>query len=122
MLGILRQFGGRALGLGHARDVLALEVVLKLADLLAALDPALTNHFASLFSQFVQSGPVDGVVVAELNVTTHRLHELTGRNMLAQVLIEFQLLTSLGVNEGRDQLEEARNDPRHYEQTRVRKR
>lgn len=104
---ILRLFACGSLALGHARDVLSLEVVLELADLLATLDPALSNQLTALFGQFVQSGPVDGVVVAELNVTTHRLHELAGRNMLAQVLVELQLLTSLGVDERCDQLEEA---------------
>lgn len=104
---ILRLFTCGSLGLGHARDVFSLEVVLELADLLATLDPALANQLTTLFGQLIQSGPVDRVVVAELNITTHRLHELAGRNMLAQVLVELQLLTSLGVNEGCDQLEEA---------------
>lgn len=95
--------------LGHARDILALEVILKFADLLATLDPALTVCLASLLSQLIQCRPVSRVVIAELNITADRLHKMTRRNMLAQILVEFELLPGLRVDEGCDQLEKAPN-------------
>lgn len=106
---------GLNLGLRQARDVLALQVVLELADLLTTLNPAFTVSLTSLVSQLVQSRPVGCMVVAEFDITTHSLHELARWDVLTEVLIELELLSSIGVNQGCDQLEESPDDEGHYD-------
>lgn len=106
---------GLNLSLRQARNVLALQVVLELADLLTILNPAFTVRLTSLVSQLVQSRPVGCMVVAEFDITTHSLHKLARRNMLTEVLIELELLSSIGVNQGCDQLEESPDDEGHYD-------
>lgn len=100
--------------LGHTRDVLALQVVLDFANLLATLDPAVAVSFVTLPRQSVQGGPVNGVVIAEFHITTARLHQMAGRHMLTQILVELELLPSLRVNKGRDQFEESPHDEGHW--------
>ena len=105
---------GLNLSLRQARNVLALQVVLKLADLLTTLNPAFTVSLTSLVSQLVQSRPVGCMVVAEFDITTHSLHKLARGDVLTQVRIELELLASIGVNQGCDQLEESPDDEGHY--------
>lgn len=102
------------LGLRQVGNVLALQVVLKLADLLATLNPAFAVRLTSLVSQLVQSGPVGCMVVAEFDITTHRLHKLARRDVLTQVLIEPELLVSVRINKGCDQFEESSDNEGHY--------
>lgn len=99
--------------LSYTRDVLALQVVLDLADLLATLDPAIAVGLVTLLRQLVQGGPVDGVIIAKFHITADRLHQMAGRHMLTQVLIELEFLPSLRVNKGCDQFEESPNDEGH---------
>lgn len=106
---------GLNLGLRQARNVLALQVVLEFADLLTTLNPAFTVSLTSLVSQLVQSRPVGCMVVPEFDITTHSLHKLARRDVLTQVLIELELLSSIGVNQGCDQLEESPDDEGHYD-------
>lgn len=105
--------------LRQAGNILALQVVLELADLLTTLNPALTVSLTSLVSQLVQSRPVGCMVVAEFDITTHSLHELARWDVLTEVLIELELLSSIGVNQGCDQLEESPDDEGHYHRTLV---
>lgn len=88
--------------LRHTRDVFSLQIVFELADLLAALDPAFVVSRAALVGQLVQCEPVGRMVVTELDITTHRLHEMARWHVLAQVLVELELLASLRVNEWSD--------------------
>ena len=104
---------GLKFGLGQVGNVLALQVVLKLADLLATLNPAFTVRLTALFSQLVQSMPVGCMVVAEFDITTHGLHKLARRDVLTQVLVELELLSSIRVNQGCDQFEESPDDKGH---------
>lgn len=92
--------------LRRAGNILALEVVLKLANLLATLNPTLTLGFTALFSQLVQSGPVDKVVVLKLHITANGFQELLRRYMVTQVLVVLELFPGGRVNERRDDLEE----------------
>lgn len=108
-----------ALNLGHTRDIFALEVVLKLSNLFATLDPALAVGFTPLLGQLVKGGPVDGVVVFEFDLTTHGLHELAGRNVFAQVFVKLELLSGIWVDERRDQLEESPNEEGYCEVMKV---
>jgi hypothetical protein len=104
---------GLNLGLRQARDVFTLQVVLELADQLATLNPAFTVSLTALFSQLVQCRPIGCMIVAELDITTHRLHKMARRDVLTQVLIELELLSSIRVNQGCDQFEESPDDEWH---------
>ena len=106
---------GINLGLRQAGNVRTLQVVLELADLLAALNPAFTVSLTSLISQLVQGGPVRRMVVAEFDITAHRLHKMARWDMLTQVLIELELLSSIGVNQRSDQFEESPDNEWHYD-------
>lgn len=114
-----KSFAGRSLCLsvGSLRGrgyVLALQVVLNLTNLLATLDPPFAVSLAALISQLVQSGPVGRVIIFELNIASNRLQQLTGRNMLPQILVELELLTSQWVDKRCDHFEETPDQERNY--------
>ena len=91
----------------------ALQVVLKLADPLACLDPAFPVLLLALLCQLVQRWPVERMVVSELNIASHGLHQMARRHMLAEIFVELHLLASDGIDEWGDQLEEAPDHERH---------
>lgn len=101
--------------LRRAGNILALEVVLKLANLLATLNPTLTLGFTALFSQLVQGGPVDEVVVLKLHITADGFQELLSRYVVTQVLVVLEFFPGGRVNERRDDLEEWPNIERRYD-------
>lgn len=101
--------------LRRAGNILALEVVLKLANLFATLNPTLTLGFTALFSQLVQSGPVDEMVVLKLHITANGFQELLRRHVITQVLVVLELFPGGRVNERRDDLEEWPNIEGRYD-------
>lgn len=58
-------------GLRNRGYVLALEVILDLANLLATLDPPLPVSCSPVISQLVQRGPVACVIIFEFDITTN---------------------------------------------------
>jgi hypothetical protein len=82
---------------------------------LSPLDPPLAIFVSPFLRQLVESWPVNGVVVFELNVSTSCLQELSGGNMLTKVLVELEFLSRHRVDEWRDQFEEAPNQKGHWQ-------
>ena len=93
--------------------VTPLEIVLILSNPLAALNPARTIRLLALFGQLVQSWPVACMVISELDVTSHGLHQMVRGNVLAEILVELHFFAGDGVDERSDQLEEAPDHERH---------
>jgi hypothetical protein len=73
----------------------------------------------SLFGQLIEGRPVNRVIIFEFEVPTHGLHELTRRDVLAQVFVELELLSGIGIDERCDQLEESPNNEGYYEEEEV---
>jgi hypothetical protein len=55
------------------------------------------------------------MVILELEIPVELVPKLLRRNMLAHIVIEFELLPCQWVNERRDELEEPIDDPWDYE-------
>lgn len=91
----------------------ALQIVLKLTNPLACLDPAFPVFLLALLCQFVQCRPVERMVISELNIASHGLHQMARRYVLTEIFIELHLLASDGIDEWGDQLEEAPDHERH---------
>ena len=94
----------------QTRTITGLQVLFILADVLPALDPAMTVFGSPLFGQAVQSRPVRGMIVFEFHIAAHGSHKLASGHMLAQVFVEFEFLPGLRVDERGDDLEEAPDD------------
>lgn len=107
-------FSTGAFTLRQAVSGTALQVVLKLANPLSGLNPAFPVFLLSLLGQFVQCWPVQRMVVPELDIASHGLHQMARRDMLTEIFIELHLLASDGIDERGDQLEEAPDHERYY--------
>lgn len=96
-----------ALQLSKTLLIPSLEVCLELADPLPASAPPLSIRRSALVRDLVDCRPIRSVIVLEIHLPAIRPHQLGGRDVEAEVLVEFQLLAREGVDEGGDELEEA---------------
>lgn len=84
-----------------------------LSNEFASLDPTLAVCLLALFSQLVQSRPVERMVIAELNIPSHGLHQMAGGYVQTEILVELHLLASDGVDKRSDQFEKTPDHERH---------
>lgn len=84
-----------------------------LSDEFPALDPSFTVFVASLVSQFVESTPVERMVVFKFDVSADGLQQLARRDMLTEIFIELQLLPGQRVDKRGDELHEAGDEEWH---------
>ena len=91
----------------------ASEIVLMFPNEFAPFDPSIAVFVPPFPRKFVECWPVNGVVIFELNISTSALQEMSRRYMLTEVLVELEFLPRYGVDEWRDQFEEAPNYKGH---------
>ena len=96
-----------ALDLSQTLLVPSFKVALAFADPLPTANPPLPIRRPPLIRDLIQCRPIRRMIVLEVHLAAIRAHQLGRRDVLAEVLVEFQLLARERVDEGRDELEEA---------------